>query len=277
MKEVCDDTAGYDLRAGGVAQRDSPSRRDGLSVDEDSNGRDDRAEMHRMTSRVGQVESDEPEDTRGDGMRTPTRTDWVSALSTPGADQAEALAELHALMLRAARHQVWRMRSQLGDIGPVAIDVLVNQSADEAMAALLRKLHTFEGRSRFTTWAYKFAILQAASDVRRTAWRHREVELQDDDAIRDPAASPTQEAEASDLSHALAEAMSRVLTPHQRRITIALAIDLIPPDVLAERLGTTRGALYKTLHDARTRLRAELIHTGYLPAVSTRREPTQTQ
>lgn len=158
------------------------------------------------------------------------------------------------------------MRSQLGDVGATTIDVLVNQSADEAMAVLLRKLHTFEGRSRFTTWAYKFAVLQAAAEVRRTAWRSRDVELHDVDTLRDPAASPSQEAEATDLARALVEAMTSVLTLHQRRITIALAVELVPVDVLAERLGTTRGALYKTLHDARTRLRAELVRTGYLPA-----------
>ncbi|MDO5710931.1 MAG: sigma-70 family RNA polymerase sigma factor [Micrococcales bacterium] len=196
--------------------------------------------------------------------------DWVAALSTPGPQQAHALAELHKLMLRAARHQVWRMRSQLGDVGDVTIDVLINQSADEAMAVLLRKLPTFEGRSRFTTWAYKFAILQTAAEVRRTAWRNSDVDLHDVDTIWDPAASPAQEAEATDLSRALVEAMMSTLTLHQRRVTIALAVDLVPVDVLAERLGTTRGALYKTLHDARSRLRAELIHTGYLPAPETR-------
>ncbi|GMA18642.1 RNA polymerase sigma factor [Arsenicicoccus piscis] len=193
-------------------------------------------------------------------------------LTTPGPAQEAALAELHRWMLRAAKHQVWRMRSQLGDLSPNALDVLVNQSADEAMTTLLRKLPTFEGRSRFTTWAYKFAILQAASDVRRTAWRTRDVELRDLD-VPDRGASPAEEAEAADLGRALVDAMGRVLTPHQRRITVALAIDLVPADVLAERLGTSRGSLYKTLHDARRRLRDELTRTGYLPSSP---RPTQT-
>jgi RNA polymerase sigma-70 factor (ECF subfamily) len=38
----------------------------------------------------------------------------------------------------------------------------------------------------------------------------------------------------------------------------------VPIDVLAERLGTTRGALYKTAHDARRRLRACLEAEGHL-------------
>ena len=48
------------------------------------------------------------------------------------------------------------------------------------------------------------------------------------------------------------------LTPHQREVLVALAINGVPIDVLAERLDSTRGALYKTLHDARKALRAYL-------------------
>lgn len=243
MTGICRSTTERDVRDTGEARaqdsapRDGPARPDGSGV-----------------GPVGAAHSGQ------------APADWVAALSGSGPEQAAALAQLHALMLRAARHQVWRMRSQLGDVGASTLEVIVNQSADEAMAVLLRKLHTFEGRSRFTTWAYKFAVLQAAAEMRRTAWRSRDVELHDVDTLRDPAASPSQEAEATDLARALVEAMTSVLTSHQRRVTIALAVDLVPVDVLAERLGTTRGALYKTLHDSRTRLRAELVRTGYLRA-----------
>lgn len=106
-------------------------------------------------------------------------TEWVTALSSSGPEQVAALRELHALMVRAAAHQVWRMRAALADASPAAVDVIVNQAADEALTALLAKLHTFQGRSRFTTWAFKFAILQAATEVRRLQWQHREVELRD--------------------------------------------------------------------------------------------------
>ena len=253
MSGICRDTAAPEVRDQASSARAGPSRdvaRDVAADPAPDPARDPARDPERPT---GSPRDDPP-------------SDWVAALSSSGTEQAAALAHLHALMLRAARHQVWRMRSQLGDVGATTIDVLVNQSADEAMAVLLRKLHTFEGRSRFTTWAYKFAVLQAAAEVRRTAWRSRDVELHDVDTLRDPAASPSQEAEATDLARALVEAMTSVLTLHQRRITIALAVELVPVDVLAERLGTTRGALYKTLHDARTRMRAELVRTGYLPA-----------
>jgi RNA polymerase sigma-70 factor (ECF subfamily) len=63
-------------------------------------------------------------------------------------------------------------------------------------------------------------------------------------------------------------AIEDVLTPHQRLVLVALAVDGVPIDVLAERLGTTRGALYKTLHDARRKLRRHLAEAGLSPDLS---------
>jgi RNA polymerase sigma-70 factor (ECF subfamily) len=45
-------------------------------------------------------------------------------------------------------------------------------------------------------------------------------------------------------------------------VFVAVALNDVPIDVLAERLTTTRGALYKTLHDARRKLRARLAADG---------------
>lgn len=191
--------------------------------------------------------------------------DWPTALALPGPAQDEALRRLHGLMVRAARHQVWRMRDMLHGRGPDFFDELANGAADDALTVLLTKLDTFEGRSRFTTWAYKFAILQAATEVRRQAWAGREVHLEDWELSADPGASPEQQAEAGDLAAAVAAAMSTALTPYQRKIAVALLVDDVPIDVLADRLGTTRGALYKALHQARGRLRASLGASGHLP------------
>ncbi|MFW5474694.1 RNA polymerase sigma factor [Knoellia sp. CPCC 206450] len=205
----------------------------------------------------------------GEGVGVGEPEDWVGALTSTGAEQAEAMRALHALMVRAAAHQVWRMRAALPDASPGNVDVVVNQAADEAMTALLGKLHTFEGRSRFTTWAFKFAILQAATDVRRLQWQHREVELRDldlPDVAEDSHDGPEHQAEGADLARALGDAMCTCLTPHQRRVAVALLVDGVPIDVLAERLGSNRNALYKTVHDVRQRLRADLTRRGYIPA-----------
>ncbi len=200
---------------------------------------------------------------QADGPPAPPE-DWIAALTTPGPVREDALRRLHALLLRGARFQVSRMPAVRAAVGAAQVEDVVNLAADEAMVAVLSKLPTFEGRSRFTTWAYKFAVLHAAVELRRQAWSRREVPL---DAVRplaEPRPSPDQYAEAAEFAAAARDAIERVLTPHQRRIALALIVDEVPIDVLAERLGTNRNALYKTLHDARSRLRAHLTGLGHL-------------
>ncbi len=87
------------------------------------------------------------------------------------------------------------------------------------------------------------------------------------------APSPDAHAEAAQLAHAVRDAITTELTPHQRRVALALLVEGVPIDVLADRLGTTRNALYKTLHDARRRLRAALIDGGLLETRSDRSKP----
>jgi RNA polymerase sigma-70 factor, ECF subfamily len=189
---------------------------------------------------------------------------WLDPLRSTGAERERAVAELHALLLRAARFTVRRggatrphMRETLED--------LAQQSADDALLAVLAKLDTFRGESRFTTWAYKFAILEASVALRRHAWQGREIPLEQDgwQRLRDAGASPGERAQTSELLRALTDAIDADLTSHQRRVLVAVTVDGVPIDVLAERLGTTRGALYKTLHDARRRLRARLSARGF--------------
>ncbi|MDP3951925.1 RNA polymerase sigma factor [Microbacterium sp.] len=198
---------------------------------------------------------------------------WRRDLTDPGAPGHAAQRELHALLLRATRRQVWRLRRQLPGAGSHDLEDLAQQSADDALVAVLAKLDTFEGRSRFTTWVYKFGVFHAGVAVRRQAWRHREVGLEESLTPTDSAASPAAVAEATDLSRAVEKAIAEDLTPHQRRVALALIIEQVPIDVLAERLGTNRNALYKTLHDARQRLRASLTDGGYLDNKPTRSDP----
>ncbi|UUZ59680.1 RNA polymerase sigma factor [Nocardioides sp. B-3] len=135
---------------------------------------------------------------------------------------------------------------------------------------VLDKLATFEGRSRFTTWAYKFAVLRAANAVRDRAWRSRDVHLDSLDALVTAEPGPGQYVEAIDLADAVRRAVATDLSPYQRRIVVALLVEGVPIDVLADRLGTTRNALYKTLHDGRKRLRASLTRSGHLDQIPER-------
>jgi RNA polymerase sigma-70 factor (ECF subfamily) len=185
-------------------------------------------------------------------------------LHADGPAREDAIAELHALLLRAARFEVGRRRAALSHVRGEEFDDIANQAADDALMAVLTKLDTYRGASRFTTWAYKFALLEAGVRLRRRAWQHREVVLEPDAwrALADRQQSAHEQVEQADFLDRLGHAIDDTLTQHQRTVFVALALNEVPIDVLAERMSTTRGALYKTLHDARKRLRRELGEEG---------------
>jgi RNA polymerase sigma-70 factor, ECF subfamily len=189
---------------------------------------------------------------------------WIEELRSDGPERDEAIGRLHALLLRAARFEVSRRAQFVPHLRGGDFDDIALQSANDALVAVLAKLDTFRGQSRFSTWAYKFALLEASVKVRRRAWQGREIPLEPDSWPRfaDPQDSPAAQTERSELLAAIARAIEEDLTPHQREVLVALALNEVPIDVLAERLGTTRGALYKTLHDARQKLRRKVDLDG---------------
>jgi RNA polymerase sigma-70 factor (ECF subfamily) len=191
---------------------------------------------------------------------------WLSALRSEGAEREQAVAELHKLLLRASRFELGRRRAALSHVRGEELDDIANQAADDALMAVLAKLDDFRGASRFTTWAYKFALLEAGVKLRRRAWQGREVVLEPEawTGFADAGSSAQEELEQSELLGALRDAIDATLTRHQREVFVALALNEVPIDVLAERLDSTRGALYKTLHDARRKLRRELAEAGFV-------------
>jgi RNA polymerase sigma-70 factor, ECF subfamily len=190
--------------------------------------------------------------------------EWLRDLRGAGREHDEAVARLHELLLRAARFECARRRPGLPHLRGNDLDDIANQAADDALVSVLARLDSFRGASRFTTWAYKFALLEAAVKLRRRAWQGREVPLEPEtwSLFSSAALEPGESAEQSELLETLQLAIGEVLTPHQRRVLVALALNGVPIDVLAERLSTTRGALYKTLHDARRKLRGHLEELG---------------
>lgn len=189
---------------------------------------------------------------------------WIDRLSPGGPEREAAIETLHALLLKAAQFEVNRRRAGFPQLRGNDHDDLAHQSADDALVAVLAKLGDFRGDSRFTTWAYKFALLEAAVKVRRRAWQGRELPLEPESwaLIADSASTPQQDTETAELFAALQEAIESDLSPHQREVLVAVTLNDVPIDVLAERLTTTRGALYKTIHDARRKLRAALAARG---------------
>jgi RNA polymerase sigma-70 factor, ECF subfamily len=193
--------------------------------------------------------------------------EWLRSLQADGSVRDEAVARLHALLLRAARFEVARRRPTMPHLRGNDLDDIANEAADDALVSVLRRLDDFRGASRFTTWAYKFGLLEAAVKLRKRAWQGREVPLEPESwgLFSSTGLEPGAAAEQSELLATLQRAISEVLTEHQRRVLVALALNGVPIDVLAERLDTTRGALYKTLHDARQKLRRHLESCGLQP------------
>ena len=217
-----------------------------------------------MTVSLEHIESSiQDDDSFHGGVGQLSREDlriWIAPLRGSGPAKEQAIAKLHTMLLRAARFEVWRRRAAAPMLHGEELDDIAVQAADDALIAVLAKLDQYRGASRFTTWAYKFALLEASTKMRRRAWQEREVVLEPRQwpALVDSGISPHDQVEQQEFMSALHDAIEVTLTPHQRDVFVALALNNVPIDVLAERLNSTRGALYKTLHDARQKLRAVL-------------------
>jgi RNA polymerase sigma-70 factor (ECF subfamily) len=192
---------------------------------------------------------------------------WLRRLRSSGATHDAAVSELHDLLVGAARFEVERRRAGLPHLRGGDHEDIVHESADDALLALLGKLDDFRGESRFTTWAYKFALLEAGVKIRRRAWQRREIPIAAEGwaVLADLGRSAEDRTEDAELFAALREEIGRCLSDRQREVLVAIALNDVPIDVLAERLDSTRGAIYKTLHDARRKLRDALGARGLGP------------
>jgi RNA polymerase sigma-70 factor (ECF subfamily) len=194
---------------------------------------------------------------------------WLQDLRAQGPAREAGVERLHALLLRAARFEVARRRPGLPHLRGDEFGEIALEAADDALMSVLARLDDFRGASRFSTWVYKFALLEAAVKLRKRAWQGREIPLEQEswDLLPSAGLGPADAAQQSELLAALQDGIA-ALTPHQRRVLVALAVNGLPIDVLADRLNTNRGALYKTLHDARRNLRTYLTNRGFDPVVS---------
>ena len=192
--------------------------------------------------------------------------EWLRVLAGTGPQREEALARLHALLLRIARAEVARRGPRLQLTGP-ELDDLAYQAAADALVAITSKLGQFRGESRFTTWAYKFVMFEVSAKIGRHFWRHPSVRLDAEGWERLPdrfGFDPAQEAEWRDLLAALRRAVDEELTARQRRVFVALVLNGVPLDTLVIEMASNRNAIYKTLFDARRKLRAALAANGYI-------------
>jgi RNA polymerase sigma-70 factor (ECF subfamily) len=179
---------------------------------------------------------------------------WVERLHPEHERYDETVARLHEILRKAALHELHRRR---GLLRGQELDDVAQQCADDASVNVLAKLSEFEGRSRFTTWAYKFAIFEVSSKVARHAWQRNPPAAEELswERFKDARASPAEQVEQRELLSALTKAIEEELTPRQREVFVAIALNEVPIDVLALELGSNRNAIYKNLFDARKRLR----------------------
>jgi RNA polymerase sigma-70 factor (ECF subfamily) len=192
--------------------------------------------------------------------------EWLRALAGSGSRQEAALARLHAMLVRIAHGEVRRRSPRLQITGP-ELDDLAYQAAADALVAITGKLGQFRGESRFTTWAYKFVIFEVSAKIGRHFWRHPSVPFDAEDWDRLPdrfGFDPAQEAEWRDLLTALHRAVHEQLTARQRQVFVAIVLNQVPLDTLVIELASNRNAIYKTLFDARRKLRAVLAANGYI-------------
>jgi RNA polymerase sigma-70 factor (ECF subfamily) len=192
--------------------------------------------------------------------------EWVRTLGNTGREQRAALIRLHELLLHIARSEVRRRAISIQISGPECDD-LASQAADDALMAITGKLATFHGESRFTTWAYRFVILEVSSKIGRHFWRRPGISFEAEDWDRLPdrfGLHPAREAERRDLVDAIRRAIDEELTDRQRQVFVALVLNAVPLDALVIEFGTSRNAIYKAMFDARRKLRTTLVARGYL-------------
>lgn len=208
----------------------------------------------------------------------PASAEWLRLLRSEGQDHDEGLRRLHELLMRACHREARRRAGRFGIGGP-ELDDVIGQAASDAMLAILRKLPEFRGESLFTTWAYKFAILEVSAKLSRHHWSvtsaNMEHRLDADTWQRLPdrlGMSPDDVAGGRALVEAVRKVVERDLTSHQRTVFVAIVVEGVALDVLVERLGSSRGAIYKTMFDARRKMRAALVADGYLGVEQARRE-----
>jgi RNA polymerase sigma-70 factor, ECF subfamily len=198
---------------------------------------------------------------------------WLRALADASPQRESALAELHAILVRAARREVTRRAPQLRITGPELED-LAYQAAGDALLAITAKIGQFRGESRFTTWAYKIVMFQVSAKIGRHFWRDRSIRLDAESWDRLPdrfGFDPAQESEWRELLAAVRRAVETELTPRQHEVFVAIVLNNVPLDALVVKLGSNHNAIYKMMFDARRKLRAALVADGYLEDEGSRR------
>jgi RNA polymerase sigma-70 factor (ECF subfamily) len=197
-----------------------------------------------------------------------TNEEWIADLRAGGDQQAQALEDLRAIILRGLPYAI------AGRLDPNSPEskALAEEVVQETLLRVLDNLDSFEGRSQFTTWAHKIAVRAALTELRRVRWREvplPEMGMNDgeDNSYRelpDDQASPEDQVDRKDMMMRINRLIMEELTEKQRKALTAI-MEGFPVEEAAQRLGMNRNALYKLMHDARLQLKKRLAQEGFTP------------
>jgi RNA polymerase sigma-70 factor (ECF subfamily) len=194
---------------------------------------------------------------------------WLNELRAGGERQGAALSDLRALLMRVLPQGLARWLPP----GHPEFESLLEDTVQETLLRVLSGLEQFEGRSQFTTWAYKIAVRVSLNELRRRRWRDVSLDgLEAGEAddrpprqFESPASPPESVVERGDAMQRVQRILADALTDRQRAAMMAVAVDGVPMEEVARRLKTNRNALYKLLHDGRLRLKRRLEADGLPP------------
>ena len=203
-------------------------------------------------------------------MAARSNADWVGALSeAEGETLSQALQDLRGFLVRASLVYLSQHRSELALWSQADILQLAEDCAQEALLEIRAQLTTFRGEAKFTTWAYRFVINRAASELRRQRYRNVSLDWLNDEVpsllqkmvtvgTRAEPVEPEHLVEQQAYLQLLTNIISTELSDRQRLAVIGVHWEGRSMEEVAAVLGLTRNALYKLLHDARKRIKAKL-------------------
>jgi RNA polymerase sigma-70 factor (ECF subfamily) len=198
-----------------------------------------------------------------------TNEEWLRALKANGAEQEDALKDLRERLVHGMRAYLAEDRGYSSARGSEEARQIVEDCAQDALLIIKRKIDTFRGESRFTTWATTIAIRQLLGELRRRKWKDLSIEdssighdLPDRSIEALQSGNPEMALEQDEVWTLLKRIVEKDLTSRQRFVLIASAFQAMPLDLIAEKLGTNRDNIYKILHDARKKLKGCLTKRG---------------
>ncbi len=209
----------------------------------------------------------------GVAERERTNEDWLHDLQSEGITQTRAVQDLREYLLKAVFLYYHRRRSDLSHLARDELAQMAEDAAQDAVLKILDKLDTFRGDSKFTTWAYRVAINQAAGDLRRRRWDNVSLDAMKEAAdealppllatLEDPTAGdPDSRATRNQVWQFITDVIENEFTERQRIVFVNQYFHGVPPATIAEQLGTNRNNIYKISHDGRVKLKDRLTKLG---------------